>query len=152
MVKFLCIKQLFNTLPSISSWLKFSSGHESSTQVKTTWRMCIEMENNGRVIWTFCINVLPPAKKKMELALLFLWQWKIALRIWKLLLFPWVFILSMPVWKAFWKVYSTLNTWQVTETKTQSKYVCLQNLCFSPYSTLPLITIKCWHLFCPARL
>ena len=21
------------------------------------------MENNGRVIWTFCINVLPPAKK-----------------------------------------------------------------------------------------
>lgn len=93
-----------------------------------------------------------PLQKKMELALLFLWQWKIALRIWKLLLFPWVFILSMPVWKAFWKVYSTLNTWQVTETKTQSKYVCLQNLCFSPYSTLPLITIKCWHLFCPARL
>lgn len=116
-------------------------------QVKTTWRMYIEIENNGRVIWTFCINVLPPAKK-MELALLFLWPWKIALRIWKLLLFPWIFILSTSVWKAFWKVYSkknkerkvysTLNTWQVTETKTQSKYVCLQNLCFSPYSTLPL--------------
>lgn len=116
-------------------------------QVKTTWRMYIEIENNGRVIWTFCINVLPPAKK-MELALLFLWPWKITLRIWKLLLFPWIFILSTSVWKAFWKVYSkknkerkvysTLNTWQVTETKTQSKYVCLQNLCFSPYSTLPL--------------
>ena len=116
-------------------------------QVKTTWRMYIEIENNSRVIWTFCINVLPPAKK-MEMALLFLWPWKIALRIWKLLLFPWIFILSTSVWKAFWKVYSkknkerkvysTLNTWQVTETKTQSKYVCLQNLCFSPYSTLPL--------------
>ena len=116
-------------------------------QVKTTWRMYIEIENNGRVIWTFCINVLPPAKE-MELALLFLWPWKITLRIWKLLLFPWIFILSTSVWKAFWKVYSkknkerkvysTLNTWQVTETKTQSKYVCLQNLCFSPYSTLPL--------------
>lgn len=86
---------------------------KSSTQVKTTWRMCLEMENNGRVIWTFCINVLPPAKKKKkkELALSFLWQWKIALRIWKLLLFPWIFILSMLAWKAFWKVYSTLNTY-----------------------------------------
>lgn len=28
MVKFLCIKQLFNTLSCISSWVKFSSGHE----------------------------------------------------------------------------------------------------------------------------
>lgn len=37
---------------------------KSSTQVKTTWRMCLEMENNGRVIWTFCINVLPLQKKK----------------------------------------------------------------------------------------
>ena len=39
---------------------------KSSTQVKTTWRMCLEMENNGRVIWAFCINVLRTAKKKKK--------------------------------------------------------------------------------------